>query len=145
MREITLQARPNQAFSMVLDNITYRIRVFDGGFAGMLTDINMNTENVALAVRAHHGDFLLPFAGMTQGGGNFMWFDDQAGPVRWENFGTNPTCRLYYVSAEEIQLIINSRKTEIINVVNPPNRRRLIANGEFKADGSQKANGWVTE
>lgn len=102
MREIKLEKRPNQSFSMVLDNITYRIHIFDGGMAGVLTDVNMDTENVAMGVRAQHGDFLLPLLGMLNGGGNFMWFDDNEGPVRWENFGTNPTCRLYYVSPAEI-------------------------------------------
>lgn len=103
MREISLEKRPNQAFTLVLENSTFRIRVFDGGQAGMLTDMNINTQDVAMAVRAQHGDFLLPQASMNETGGNFMWFDDKAGPVRWENFGSDPTCRLYYVSRAEIE------------------------------------------
>jgi hypothetical protein len=147
MQRIPLEVQPSQEFSLVLNNLTYRIRVADVTNGLMVVDVKINTEAVVNGVRALHADFVLPWPTLERNNGNFMWFDDQGRQPHWENFGA--TCRLYYVSAAEMDAMyrssVLSEQSGVIIVPSKPRPRRLRANGEFRADGSQKANGWVTE
>lgn len=102
MQEIPLEIRPNQAFTLVLNSRTYRIRIFDVTGGLMCADVSLNTTPVVQGVRCLHGDFLLPFPGLEQDNGNFLWFDDRGRRPNWANFGSDPTCRLYYVPGEEM-------------------------------------------
>lgn len=102
MQEIKLEARPNQAFSMIINSNTYRVRIADVGEGRMIADVTINTRPVISGGRCLHGDFLLPWPSLEGTGGNFMWFDDQGHNPNFENFGSNPTCRLYWVPPVEL-------------------------------------------
>lgn len=99
MQQIQLERLPNQAFTLVLGNVTYRLRIFDLGNGTTGADVNMDTVDVVLGTRCLHGDFLIPYPSLEMNNGNFMFYDDLAGPIYWENFGL--TCRLYYVAPED--------------------------------------------
>lgn len=102
MQEIKLETRPNQSFSMIIDSRTYRVRIGDIGDGRMFADVTIDTIPVITGGRCLHGDFLLPWPSLEQGGGNFMWFDDQARNPSYVNFGANPTCRLYWIPPAEL-------------------------------------------
>lgn len=103
MQEIQLESRPNQAFSMVLNSRTYRVRIADATGGLMVADVSINTVPVVQGARCLHGDFIIPFSQLTDDNGNLFWFDDQGREPHWENFGT--TCRLFYVSQDEIDRV----------------------------------------
>lgn len=100
MLPISLEATANQSFTIVEDGHIYRIHIFDLDGVTMCCDINIDGVDVFLGGRCIHGDFLIPWPSLEQGGGNFMFFDDQGVDPRWQNFGT--TSRLFYVTKAEL-------------------------------------------
>lgn len=127
MQEIPLEQTPNQAFTLIIENNAYRIRIVDI-VDMMAADVVINTQPVILGTRCLHGDFLLPWPSLEQNGVNFMWFDDQGRVPRWENFGV--TCRLYYVKIDRNQPF------------NPLPRADVVAPTEIlKLDGTWQLNG----
>lgn len=135
MQLISLEQRPNQAFSVVIENHTYRVRIVDGANGFMLTDVTVDTNPVALGVRALHGDFAIPLAGSEFDGVNFMWFDDDGRAPHWENFGTDATCRLFYVKIPAKQ---RSRTLAGRGSFNPG---PLFLDGTWNLDGTQILDG----
>lgn len=113
MQEIKLEARPNQAFSMIINNLTYRVRIADIGDGRMVADVTINTTPVISGGRCIHGDFLLPWPSLENGGGNFMWFDDQGRNPNYVNFGANPTCRLYWIPPAELAAAYEAVQLEV--------------------------------
>lgn len=107
MQEIALEKQPNQAFTLILNSRTYRIRIADATEGLMVADITLDTLPLVQAVRCLHGDFIIPFDSMTDNNGNFFWFDDQGREPHWENFGV--TCRLYYIPQGDIDAIKERR------------------------------------
>lgn len=129
MQEVPLSQQPNQAFTLVIDNNTYRIRIVD--IVGMMAaDVNINTDPVINGIRCLHGDFLLPWPSLERNGVNFMWFDDQGRLPHWENFGV--TCRLYYVKIDRSQPFQPLPRAKPIV---PPQVLRF--DGTWRYDGSQ--------
>lgn len=97
MRELPLDAIPNQSFYTRLDGARYLIEVKEAG--GMMA-VTIERDGVALVTgaRAVAGFPLLPHYYQWAGAGNFVFVSD--GIPYFTEFGS--TCALVYASAAEI-------------------------------------------
>jgi hypothetical protein len=100
MQPYTLALVAKQTFSTVINNIIYKIHIYDVDSHSMCADININGNTVITGVRCLHGVFLLPWPSLEQSNGNFMFVDQLGGTPYWTNFNT--TCVLYYCSPNEV-------------------------------------------
>lgn len=100
MQPYTLALVAKQSFSTVINNIIYKIHIYDIDGQSMCADIQVNGVTAFTGVRCLHASFLLPWPSLAQGNGNFMFIDQFQGTPYWSNFNT--TCVLYYCSPNEV-------------------------------------------
>lgn len=105
MREIELQAIPNQSFSVVLDNTNYEIAVRETGGV-MSVDVTRQNVRVVSGARVVAGQLILNYADLEDGQGNFMFLTKDGDMPYYDQFGN--TQFLMYASATELAAVRNA-------------------------------------
>lgn len=99
MKEIPLQAKPQQRIETDVDGINYVIQLRT---AQQMTLADVYADGVLLrgSCRCIPGKPIIPYKYMTKGG-NFFWYSADGSYPYYENFTT--TQFLYYLNDEEIE------------------------------------------
>lgn len=98
MERIPLSKVASQTVSFTADSEYWTIKVYPA-ISHMAADVSLNGTTLISGIRCFAGYPVVPYQyliGDTLG--NFI-FDTEPD---WENFGTSPTCNLYYLTAAEL-------------------------------------------
>ena len=96
---LPLQAVPNQAFSALLDGLSYRITLKQA-IGVMIAAISIDDEEVISGSRFFADSPLIPYPHLEKGGGNFVMTTEGDALPAFDQFGV--TQFLIYVTADEI-------------------------------------------
>ena len=99
---VPLDAAPNQALSIQLDNIRYDLRFRDLGDI-MSVDISINDDEILTGQLVVGGSPLIPYKYLESDGGNFIFSTELGDIPYWQSFGV--TQLLFYFSSEELEVI----------------------------------------
>ena len=96
---LPLQAVPNQAFSALLDGLSYRITL-NQATGVMVATISIDDEEVISGSRFFADSPLIPYPHLEKGGGNFVMTTEGDALPAFDQFGV--TQFLIYVTAAEV-------------------------------------------
>ena len=96
---LPLQAVPNQAFSALLDGLSYRITLKQATGV-MVATISIDDEEVISGSRFFADSPLIPYPYIENGGGNFVMTTEGDALPAFDQFGV--TQFLIYVTADEV-------------------------------------------
>lgn len=105
MRQIPLQAVPNQSLSFTLDDNRWQITVKQA-VTSMIMDISINDVVVISGVRIPGDDFIIPYRYIGVRQGNLMLTTQQDLLPDWTLFGQ--TQQLFYWSPEEMEALADA-------------------------------------
>jgi hypothetical protein len=105
MIEISLQPIPNQAFSIILDDAWFQIRIKTLENGSCVVSIDRDNLPLIGGVRAMPNRALLPYFYLEGGAGNFAFVTDNDEYPNYTKFGT--AHRMIYASAEELEALRN--------------------------------------
>lgn len=99
MQQIPLSAIASQTTSFNVDGAYWTIKVYPA-ITQMVADVSRDGETLISGVRCFAGIPLLPFRYLSGSAfGNFI-FDQDAD---WEEFGSEGTCNLWYLTSDEME------------------------------------------
>lgn len=98
MKNIPLEALPNQSLTVNVDDLRWYLRIKECNGV-MACDVSLNDEPLLLGTRICPGTPIIPYEYL-QGNGNFLLLVDNEDLADWEKFGVSQS--LVYVSPEEI-------------------------------------------
>lgn len=99
-QQVPLEAIPNQAFSIQLEETRYNLRFRDLGEI-MSVDISIDDVEILVGHRVVSAGILIPFQYLEGSGGNFI-FETELGDIPfWTKFEITQT--LFYLTAAELE------------------------------------------
>lgn len=102
MRQIPLQAVPNQSLSFTQDENRWEVTIKQA-VTSMIADVTINDVRVISGVRIPGDDFILPYTYMGVLQGNLMLTTQRGLLPGWELFGQ--TQQLFYWTPDEMKAL----------------------------------------
>lgn len=104
MRQIPLQAVPNQSLSFTQDGNRWDVTIKQA-VTSMIADVTINDVRIISGVRIPGDDFILPYTYMGVLQGNLMLTTQQELLPDWQQFGA--TQRLFYWTSDDMRALAN--------------------------------------
>lgn len=104
MRQIPLQAVPNQSLSFTQDGSRWDVTIKQA-VTSMIADVTINDVRIISGVRIPGDDFILPYTYMGVLQGNLMLTTQQELLPDWQLFGA--TQRLFYWTPDDMRALAN--------------------------------------
>lgn len=104
MRQIPLQAVPNQSLSFTADDNRWQVTI-KKAITSMIMDITINDVVIMSGTRIPGDDFIIPYPYLGTRQGNLMLTTQQDLLPAFEQFGT--TQQLFYWSPDEMEALAN--------------------------------------
>ncbi|MDR1367909.1 MAG: hypothetical protein LBJ76_04235 [Candidatus Accumulibacter sp.] len=101
MIEIPLEAIPNQALSVTIEESFFEIHLQTLDNGAVAVSIQRDTEPVILGVRAMPNRRIIPYRNLEGGSGNFFFLCPNGSYPAYEGFGTR--YRLLYANDAELE------------------------------------------
>lgn len=104
MRQIPLNATPNQSLSFTQDENRWEVTIKQA-VTSMIADVTINDVRVISGARIPGDDFIIPYTYMGVLQGNIMLTTQQDLLPNWELFGQ--TQKLFYWTPDEMKALAN--------------------------------------